>query len=132
MKEYTGSETINSIDPGTSARVPLLSLFVLFRFLNVFEVAPKGVERFIPERFVLFQPFGHFVQLFQPGLAITVAAFLPDHHQPPPRPASIEQHAHIVAADPLTMSGMPGDWRQAAKNIEDDLEYPFSGHLPTH
>lgn len=57
---------------------------------------------------------------------------LPDHHQPPPRPASIEQHAHIVAADPLTMSGMPGDWRQAAKNIEDDLEYPFSGHLPTH
>ena len=57
---------------------------------------------------------------------------LPDPHMAQPRPASIEQHAHTVVSDPMMVNGMPGDWRQAAKNIEDDLEYPFNGHLPAH
>lgn len=57
---------------------------------------------------------------------------LPDHTKPMPRAASIEQHAHVVVGDPMTVNGIPGDWRQAAKNIEDDLEYPFNGHLPAH
>lgn len=48
--------------------------------------------------------------------------------------ATIEQHpaATPVHVEPVPINGSAGDWRQAARNIEDDLEYPFSSHLPTH
>lgn len=47
--------------------------------------------------------------------------------------ATIEQH-HTAAAngEPIPVNGAAGDWRQAARNIEDDLEYPFGSHLPPH
>lgn len=48
--------------------------------------------------------------------------------------ATIEQHpsAAPVNIEPMPINGAAGDWRQAARNIEDELEYPFGSHLPPH
>lgn len=66
---------------------------------------------------------------------------LPDHTAPDhraqavsqaPHVATIEQHPAPAAAEPIPVNGSAGDWRQAARNIQDDLEYPFGSHLPPH
>ena len=47
-----------------------------------------------------------------------------------PQLGSIEQQQ--LAIDAAHAVGVTGDWRQAAKTIQEALEYPYTPHLPAH
>ena len=47
-----------------------------------------------------------------------------------PQLASIEQQQPAI--DAAHAVGVTGDWRHAAKTIQDALEYPYTTHLPAH
>ena len=50
-----------------------------------------------------------------------------------PQIESVEQQQYpAVTIEAPQANGVKGDWRQAARNIEEALEYPYNAHLPTH
>jgi hypothetical protein len=61
---------------------------------------------------------------------------LPEPQQAAPAAGSIEHARYARVATPaagddaVIVNGGAGDWRQAARNIEDDLEFPFGSHMP--
>ena len=58
---------------------------------------------------------------------------LPARHLPPSARAAIEQPARSsVAIEKEQISSNGADWRQAAKNIHDDLDFAISPPNPTH
>jgi hypothetical protein len=49
--------------------------------------------------------------------------------------ASIEQQTYVpnhIASEALQTSGVGADWRQAAQNIEDELEFVLNSPAPKH
>lgn len=73
------------------------------------------------------------------GEVLTLASrlcALPEPQQAAASAGSIEHSRYARVGTPapgddaVTVNGGAGDWRQAARNIEDDLEFPFGSHMP--
>ena len=66
---------------------------------------------------------------------------LPVKHVPPPTRATIEQRPNVsqpglndddAATESIPSNGGGADWRQAAKNIENELDYILNAPAPRH
>lgn len=61
------------------------------------------------------------------GLATGIGMFRP--LQSPPEPGALPTYRTVESASPTVV---PGDWRAATRNIEDEAEYGINGRGPQH
>jgi hypothetical protein len=62
------------------------------------------------------------------GLAAGIGMF----HAPLRSEHAPEQIPRYVSTEAPAPTITPGDWREATRNIEDELGFPVNGHTPSH